>query len=491
MIDEEKPAGSKPAAVHIVSQVLEGENQAAKGPGFDRVQARIPSAAGTFVDHVDVIELEYAAFTSIKAVSSDAKHPLIATAMEKDAPWIMKHTGALNALTDRAAREATGNGGQKNVARVWSVVSPSKRASTNQKKQEVAAANIRCSNYFNALVNEQEHGENEAGNLLELVGGDIVSKTEQTSFLGNMKEQQNFKITTERSREVKGQVTAALVNEFVMDRSQIVTANSAAVRGNDLKKIRYSNTFEPLNNEQGDSVRTSQHKQISASSKNKLQQSSPGSAKNQQNVKNSGTPLIASKDIVLVRDIKAIAAIESTATLQISDPELAQMIKESQAAMLRHTTPKIKAPLVTLNTSIQEVPSQSMESLGEQADDSGQLLLSTGNNQQVDKVICSISQASTYEVIDSKDQQGVTSASKTWADQVEEYEEDAIDSTHDDNTQVAESPTHSGNDHYQANTKLKEEAVVVHKGDEQVSISSSLPKTKGLSPNAAFFVPSG
>ncbi|OIT20723.1 hypothetical protein A4A49_41884 [Nicotiana attenuata] len=46
MIAEEKPAGSKPAAVKNVSHVLEGEKQAAKGPGFDHVQARIPSAAG-------------------------------------------------------------------------------------------------------------------------------------------------------------------------------------------------------------------------------------------------------------------------------------------------------------------------------------------------------------------------------------------------------------------------------------------------------------
>lgn len=87
----------------------------------------------------------------------------------------------------------------------------------------------------------------------------------------------------------------------------------------------------------------------------------------------------------------------ATPTLQFSSPALAKMIKKSQAAMLMHTIPKVKAPLVTLNTSAQEVPSQSMESYGEHAIDFGQQLLSTGNNQQANASMISLSQVSTNE----------------------------------------------------------------------------------------------
>ncbi|OIT26142.1 hypothetical protein A4A49_26290 [Nicotiana attenuata] len=59
--------------------------------------------------------------------------------------------------------------GLKNVAKVWSVVSPSKRAATDFKKQEFASENIRCTNAFDALAIEQEDGENDAGKKLELV----------------------------------------------------------------------------------------------------------------------------------------------------------------------------------------------------------------------------------------------------------------------------------------------------------------------------------
>lgn len=83
-------------------------------------------------------------------------------------------------------------------------------------------------------------------------------------------------------------------------------------------------------------------------------------------------------------------------------------------------------------------PSQSLESFGERDGDSGQHLLSTGNDQQVDKGMASISQAnSTNEQPISKGEQGVISAimlnRKTWADQVEDVEDDFVDSFQDDN----------------------------------------------------------
>lgn len=54
-------------------------------------------------------------------------------------------------------------------------------------------------------------------------------------------------------------------------------------------------------------------------------------------------------------------------------------------AMMMSSNPIIKQPLVTLNTSVHDVPSQSLESFGEHGDVSGQLLLSTGNDYDVVK----------------------------------------------------------------------------------------------------------
>ncbi|OIT27649.1 hypothetical protein A4A49_27455 [Nicotiana attenuata] len=66
------------------------------------------------------------------------------------------------------------------------------------------------------------------------------------------------------------------------NRNQVVPASSAVGRCGDMKKIRSSNTFETLNNEHENPVGILQHKEISASSKNR-QERSTGSAKNQQN----------------------------------------------------------------------------------------------------------------------------------------------------------------------------------------------------------------
>ncbi|OIT40630.1 hypothetical protein A4A49_06940 [Nicotiana attenuata] len=73
------------------------ENQATAGVQAARLRA------GTTVDHVDVMEVEYAVSTSSKAVNVEAKHPQSATGMEQAFPGIMKHTGALNAPVDRPA----------------------------------------------------------------------------------------------------------------------------------------------------------------------------------------------------------------------------------------------------------------------------------------------------------------------------------------------------------------------------------------------------
>nr|XP_033516589.1 uncharacterized protein LOC117280924 [Nicotiana tomentosiformis] len=90
---------------------------------------------------------------------------------------------------------------------------------------------------------------------------------------------------------------------------------------------------------------------------------------------------------------------EATPTLHISNPELAQM-----------------------------VPSQTIDSFGEHVDDSGQRLLSTGNNKQANDCLASLTQTSTNELTNSKGQQVATSAfilyQKTWTDQAQDEEDE-------------------------------------------------------------------
>jgi len=72
----------------------------------------------------------------------------------------------------------------------------------------------------------------------------------------------------------------------------------------------------------------------------------------------------------------------TTPTLHFSSPQVEQIIKETQAAMGMQTN-MFKQPLVTLNKSVFEVPTQSMESYGEYGGVSEQLMISTGNNNEI------------------------------------------------------------------------------------------------------------
>ncbi|KAJ8529440.1 hypothetical protein K7X08_036275 [Anisodus acutangulus] len=71
----------------------------------------------------------------------------------------------------------------------------------------------------------------------------------------------------------------------------------------------------------------------------------------------------------------------ATPTLHISNPEIASIVKEPQAAMLIKENPMIKQPMWRINTSDHDVHSQSLESLGEKIGDFGQQLISTENDK--------------------------------------------------------------------------------------------------------------
>lgn len=97
----------------------------------------------------------------------------------------------------------------------------------------------------------------------------------------------------------------------------------------------------------------------------------------------------------------------STPMILFSSSQVENIIKQAQAEMVMNTT-LVKQPMVTLNTSVFDVPSQSVESFGEFKGESGQLVLSTGNNN---------------EVIQQKVKEMAIN-SKLWREQREEDDED-------------------------------------------------------------------
>ncbi|KAH0638903.1 hypothetical protein KY285_035489 [Solanum tuberosum] len=110
-------------------------------------------------------------------------------------------------------------------------------------------------------------------------------------------------------------------------------------------------------------------------------------------------------------------------TLHISNPEVNKIIQECEAAMTLKSNLAIKSPIVTLNTLAHKVPIQSLESFGKLQVESGQLILSKGNDKDLVKGMSSVSQANlTNNLIISKENQGEMSAPR-WADLVDEEEQ--------------------------------------------------------------------
>ncbi|KAH0715185.1 hypothetical protein KY284_008090 [Solanum tuberosum] len=70
-------------------------------------------------------------------------------------------------------------------------------------------------------------------------------------------------------------------------------------------------------------------------------------------------------------------------TLHISNPEVNKIIQECEAAMALKSNLAIKPPIVTLNFLAHEVPTQSLESFRELQGESGQRILSKGNDKDL------------------------------------------------------------------------------------------------------------
>lgn len=137
--------------------------------------------------------------------------------------------------------------------------------------------------------------------------------------------------------------------------------------------IRVSNYFDALSCEDEDAVMESEieKKQLDDATRPITESNGyPQSEKKQENTKDISARL----EIVTVNDHTTDitqSPATATPTIQISNPELAKMVQAAQAAMLQNTIIMIKELLVTLNTSVFEVPSQTMGSFGEYADESG------------------------------------------------------------------------------------------------------------------------
>ncbi|KAK6782833.1 hypothetical protein RDI58_020629 [Solanum bulbocastanum] len=80
-------------------------------------------------------------------------------------------------------------------------------------------------------------------------------------------------------------------------------------------------------------------------------------------------------------------------TLHISNPEVNKIIQECKAAMALKSNLAIYLPIFTLNTLDHEVPTQSLESFRELQGESGQIILSKGNDKDLVKGMLSLSQA--------------------------------------------------------------------------------------------------
>uniref|UniRef100_A0A3Q7IVJ6 Uncharacterized protein n=1 Tax=Solanum lycopersicum TaxID=4081 RepID=A0A3Q7IVJ6_SOLLC len=95
-------------------------------------------------------------------------------------------------------------------------------------------------------------------------------------------------------------------------------------------------------------------------------------------------------------------------TLHISTPEVNKIIKDCEVTMaLKSNNLMIKQPILTLNTLAHEVPIQSLESFRKLQGESGQFILSKGNDKDLVKGMSSLSQANlTNNFIFSKKNQG-------------------------------------------------------------------------------------
>lgn len=94
-------------------------------------------------------------------------------------------------------------------------------------------------------------------------------------------------------------------------------------------------------------------------------------------------------------------------TLHISNIDVNKIIQVCKAAMTLKSNIATKPLIVTLNTFAHEVPNQYLESFGKLQGESGQLILSKGNDKDLMKVMSSLSQANlTNNFIFSKKNQG-------------------------------------------------------------------------------------
>ncbi|XP_070030762.1 uncharacterized protein [Nicotiana sylvestris] len=228
--------------------------------------------------------------------------------------------------------------GQQSQNMGWSVVhrSPSKKAASDIKILEREAETFKCSNFFDALLNVHEKGEKEARNILQLVQGD----TSLNDRLG-----------------------------IATDKNHIVEASQ--VHDDPTTTMHISNT------ELAKMVENAQATMMINTTPKNGQPQPLRSNTQQQNSKNIGDCLTISKDIFRVDKQKAEAHSSNAPTMHFSNPQVEQIIKDAQNEMMKNST-VVKQPVVTLNTSVYDIPSQSAESFGELEGESSSLCCQRG-----------------------------------------------------------------------------------------------------------------
>lgn len=262
--------------------------------------------------------------------------------------------------------------------------SPSKKQTSGPQNQIAPSNVIGISNSFDALVNEGEISTKDAENKEQYMDDDTLSIAGKISSTGGEKQQQN-------TEDIDAPLGVASIDNHSAEPSQIHVAATPTqtISNMDLAKMVNDAPVAMMRN----------------TSPKKWQSQAPVSSNQQQHSKNTEVRQFVSKDIIPFDAQKTEA--HSSNKPHFSNPHVQQIIKDTQNAMMMNSS-VVKQPFVTLNTSVFEIPSQSVESFGEFEGESGQLMLSTGNNNNV-------IQAKVREM---------AIKSKLWLDQREEDDEE-------------------------------------------------------------------
>nr|XP_009780388.1 PREDICTED: enolase-phosphatase E1-like [Nicotiana sylvestris] len=182
------------------------------------------------------------------------------------------------------------------------------------------------------------------------------------------------------SRAVADRATAGVIKTTASPSKNNISVHKT--KTNETNNVTVSNSFEALMNEQDLEDVWKEGQQVQHETNIKPRQSSATRKQQQQSIpsSNSGKPVQGSGNVTKDRVFDEVTLKHEL--VEILGVRRKRIIKNAQNEMMMNST-LVKQPLVTLNTSVFDVLSQSVESFGDFEGESGQIMLSTGNNNEV------------------------------------------------------------------------------------------------------------